>query len=413
MRIKRGEEGVSHNSAEQDTVSAEQDTVWMTLAIELAKKGLYTTDPNPRVGCVLVKHGKVIGSGYHIQAGEPHAEVYALREAGEKAVGATAYVTLEPCSHFGRTPPCAKALVESGVSRVVVGMQDPNPAVCGGGIALLRGAGIAVDVGVCESKARLLNRGFIKRFTEGFPWVRLKIGASIDGRTAMASGESKWITSSESRLDVQKLRAQSSCVLTGINTVLADNPSLAVRVDQWVDGYPETPRSFDGREAVRQPVRIILDRCLRVNPDSLIFNQSGKNIVIVGGQLDLSENQLDLSQESVARVRDCAELWAVPLDASGRLDLRIVLQKLAALGMNEVLIEAGATLAGAFLSQQLVDECILYLAPKFLGATARPMVDISLAHLQDAFCYQVASLDLMGEDIKVTLMPVSSLRVND
>lgn len=378
----------------------------MTRAIELAKKGLYTTDPNPRVGCILVKHGQVIGSGYHIQAGEPHAEVYALREAGENALGATAYVTLEPCSHFGRTPPCAKALVEAGISRVVVGMQDPNPSVCGGGIALLRDAGISVDVGVCESLVRLLNRGFIKRFTEGLPWVRLKIGASIDGRTAMASGESKWITSNESRLDVQKLRAQSSCVLTGINTVLVDNPSLTVRIDQWIDSYPEVPRPFNEcGENVRQPVRIILDRCLRINPDALIFSQSGKNVVVVS-------DQLDFSQESVARVRDCAELWAVPLDASGRLDLRIVLQKLAALGMSEVLIEAGATLAGAFLSQQLVDECILYLAPKFLGATARPMVDISLAHLQDAFCYQIESLDLMGEDIKVTLMPVSSLRVN-
>ena len=401
---------MTHNSvehavpADQSVLAvSEEDIFWMTEAIQLAKKGLYTTDPNPRVGCVLVKNGKAIGSGYHIQAGEPHAEVYALREAGENALGAIAYVTLEPCSHFGRTPPCAKALVEAGVVRVVVGMQDPNPSVCGGGIALLRAAGIAVEVGVCESQVRALNPGFIKRFTKGSPWVRLKIGASIDGRTAMASGESKWITSSKSRLDVQKLRAQSSCVLTGIHTVLADDPSLAVRVDQWNDAYPETPCAFNEGERVRQPVRVILDRCLRVDPDASIFNQPGKTIVVVG-------DQLASSQETLARMRERAELWVVPLDASGRLDLRIVLKKLADIGMNEVLVEAGATLTGAFLSQQLVDECILYLAPKFLGATARPMVDISLAHLQDAFCYQVESLDLIGEDIKVILMPFSSSR---
>ena len=379
----------------------DQDVFWMSEAIELAKKGLYTTDLNPRVGCILVKHGKVIGSGYHIQAGEPHAEVYALREAGKNALGATAYVTLEPCSHFGRTPPCAKALVEAGVSRVVVGMQDPNPSVCGGGIALLRATGIVVDVGVCESQVRCLNRGFIKRFTEGLPWVRLKIGASIDGRTAMASGESQWITSAESRLDVQKLRAQSSCVLTGINTVLVDNPSLAVRVDQWREPYPEVPHAFGECGAVRQPVRVILDGSLRVDPDALIFNQPGKTIVVVS-------DQLDLSQEKVSHVRARAELWAVPLDGLGRLSLRILLQKLASIGMNEVLVEAGATLAGAFLSQQLVDECILYLAPQFLGATARPMVDFSLARLQDAFRYQMQSFDRIGDDLRVTLTPVSS-----
>jgi diaminohydroxyphosphoribosylaminopyrimidine deaminase/5-amino-6-(5-phosphoribosylamino)uracil reductase len=300
------------------------DLLSMARALELARKGVYSTHPNPRVGCVIVAAGQVVGEGWHARAGEPHAEVHALRQAGAKARGATAYVTLEPCSHHGRTPPCAEALVQAGVARVVAAMQDPNPQVAGRGLARLQEAGIEVACGVLEGEARALNVGFIKRMEQGLPYVRVKLAMSLDGRTAMASGESQWITGPAARAAVQRLRARASVVLTGADTVLADGARLTVRPDELGLNAELTALAM-----TRPPLRVLVDGRLRV-PLSAPFYQAGKALVATCAAAGARQLFLD----------DGHELLAVS-GSNGHVDLRKLLLELAARGANEVLVEAG------------------------------------------------------------------------
>lgn len=329
------------------------DQAFMARAIQLAHKGLYTTHPNPRVGCVIVQSGELVGDGFHALAGQGHAEVLALQQAGDRARGATVYVTLEPCSHHGRTPPCADALIKAGVSRVVVAMQDPNPRVAGEGIRRLREAGIQVDVGVLEQSARALNPGFIKRMETGLPWLRVKLAMSLDGRTAMASGESAWITGPEARADVQKLRARASAVLSGSETVLQDNPSLNLRLTAAELGIETEPR---------QPMRVILDTSLRVPRDARLFSLPGEVVVITSSTVP---------DDYPARVVQLGS-------REGRVNLTAALQWLAQQEINEVHVEAGATLSGALMAEGLVDELVVYMAPHLMGDTGK-----GLLHLPD------------------------------
>lgn len=352
-----------------------QDIEWMTRALRLAARGLYTTTPNPRVGCVIVKHGQVVGEGAHLKAGEPHAEVHALQAAGDLARDATAYVTLEPCSHFGRTPPCADALVKAGVNRVVVAMQDPNPLVSGKGIERLRAQNIAVTVGVCEAQARALNPGFILRMTQQRPYVRLKVAASLDGRTALLNGVSQWITSADARKDVHHWRAQSCAIVTGIGSILKDDSALTVRDVQ----------------TSRQPLRVIVDSKLRIPLNAKVL-QDGHALVAYA-QGDAAK--LELLQVMGVRTLHVA-------NAQGLVDLAALMQTLAALPCNEVLIEAGATLNGAFLQTGLADELLLYYAPKLMGSTARGMFALpEMAHMTDAHPLHILDIRQFGQDIRV------------
>ncbi len=353
------------------------DSEWMARALQLAAQGLNTTTPNPRVGCVLVKGNKVVDEGWHVRAGEPHAEVHALRAAGKNARGATAYVTLEPCSHHGRTPPCAEALIEAGVVRVVCAMQDPNPRVAGQGIARLRAAGIAVESGLMETSARELNVGFVSRMTRGLPWVRSKIAASLDGRTALANGTSQWITGEAARQDVQHWRARSCAVLTGVGTVLADDPQLNVR--EIAVG--------------RQPLRVVLDSALRMSPAARMLQ---------GGQTLIYTVSADTLKRDVLTVRG-AEVVVLP-DAAGQVDLPTVLRDLARRGINEVLVEAGKTLNGALLRAGLVDELVLYLAPQLLGDAARGLADLGeLTQLDQRVALAWQDVRHVGGDLRITV----------
>src|SRR5690606_21527229 len=311
----------------------------MHRALELARQGLFTTTPNPRVGCVLVRDGDVVGEGYHVRAGGPHAERHALAMAGERARGATCYVTLEPCSHTGRTGPCVDALIEAGIVRVVAAMQDPHDRVAGEGFDKLRAVGIAVQSGLLEHEARALNPGFIKRMESGRPFVRVKLAMSLDGRTAMASGESKWITGADAREDVQRLRAQSCAIITGVGTVLADDPSLTVRPQDWrAMVYPDSD--------VRQPLRVVLDRQLRTPVTARLLGEPGATLIV---------SALDPAPQTVAALQsEGAELLHLPASGSG-IDLAQLLDELGRRQCNEVLVEAGPTLAAAFISEQLVD----------------------------------------------------------
>ncbi|TDB02538.1 bifunctional diaminohydroxyphosphoribosylaminopyrimidine deaminase/5-amino-6-(5-phosphoribosylamino)uracil reductase RibD [Halomonas marinisediminis] len=365
---------------------------WMARALELAQRGLYTTHPNPRVGCVLVKHGRLVGQGYHARAGEPHAEVNALHEAGEEARGATAYVTLEPCSHQGRTGPCAVALIEAGVARVVVAMEDPNPEVAGRGVALLRDAGIEVRVGVMAAQARALNPGFILRMDHGRPFVRLKMAMSLDGRTAMSSGESQWITGPEARRQVQRLRARSSAVLTGVESVIFDNSRLTVRADQL--GLDDAVTI-----AARQPLRVIVDSHLRLPEAAACLTEPGRTLVVaVEGAED----------ERVERLtRAGAEVLTLPAGSEGRVDLEALLRHLAEVEQaNEVLLETGATLAGAMLDAGLVDEMQLFVAPTLLGGDARPLFQLAgietMAHQRGL---DILDIRAVGQDWRITARP--------
>lgn len=365
-----------------------QDIHWMQRALHLAERGVFTTDPNPRVGCVLVKDDAVVGEGWHEKAGEPHAEVHALRQAGEKARGATAYVSLEPCSHFGRTPPCCDALVAAGVARVVVAMQDPNPLVAGNGIGRLREACIAVDVGCLEHAAKNLNPGFIKRMSLGLPFVRVKMAMSADGRTAMASGESKWITGSEARLDVQRLRARSSAIVTGIATVLTDDPSLTVREAEAI-GYPS-------ESEVRQPLRVILDSQFRIPLSAAILSQPGKTVLVTA-----SKNEA----KRVALTQAGVEVWvhADLSSATPSVDLGALLMKLASVGCNEVLVEAGPTLAGQVIGRGFADEVVTYVAPKLLGSDARPAFLLpGMVSMSDAIAMSLINVEQVGADVRLT-----------
>lgn len=351
------------------------DSQWMARALQLARRGLLTTTPNPRVGCVLVKGDAVVGEGWHERTGEPHAEVHALRAAGNTAQGATAYVTLEPCSHHGRTPPCAEALIAAGVARVVCAMQDPNPQVAGQGIAMLRAAGIAVECGLMEAAARELNIGFVSRMTRGLPFVRSKIAASLDGRTALANGQSRWITGDAARQDVQHWRARSCALLTGIGTVLADDPQLNVRI-----------------ETERQPLRVVLDSTLRM-PLSARILQGGGVLICAASQ--------DADKRSALQ-RQGAEILQLA-DAAGQVDLRAVMRELAKRGINEVLVEAGRELNGALLRAGLVDELLLYLAPQLLGDAARGIADLGeLLRLEQKVELAWRDVRRVGEDLRIT-----------
>ncbi|MDY0919438.1 bifunctional diaminohydroxyphosphoribosylaminopyrimidine deaminase/5-amino-6-(5-phosphoribosylamino)uracil reductase RibD [Pseudomonas viridiflava] len=371
------------------TEQAALDVHYMARALELARKGLYSTHPNPRVGCVIVREGQIVGEGWHALAGEPHAEVHALRQAGEQAGGATAYVTLEPCSHHGRTPPCADALVNAGVTRVVASMQDPNPEVAGRGLLRLMTAGIAVQCGVLEAEARALNKGFIKRMETGQPYVRVKLAMSLDGRTAMASGESQWITGPEARSAVQRLRAQSSVVLTGADTVLADKARLTVRPDELGLNAELTALA-----AARAPLRVLIDGRLRVPLDAPFF-QAGSALVATCAAASARGRYHDEGHEIVAMA-----------DSAGHVDLRKLLTELGTRGVNEVLVEAGPRLAGAFTRLGLVDEFQIFIAGKFLGSSARPLLDLPLAQMSEALELNIVEMRAVGNDWRVIALPV-------
>lgn len=362
-----------------------QDVAFMQLALNLAKQGEFTTTPNPSVGCVLVKNGEVVGKGFHAKAGEPHAEVMALREAGEKACGATAYVTLEPCSHFGRTPPCAKGLVEAGVSKVIAAMCDPNPQVAGKGLQILSDAGIESAVGLLEENAEQLNKGFLKRMRTGKPFVQLKLAMSIDGKTAMASGESKWITGAQARADVQQYRAKASAILSTSQTVLADDPSLNVR---WEE-LPLDVKAGYAQEKLRQPVRVILDSSHKVRSDFKVF---------------LTESPVWLVGEDDYSLTDFPHFTDyLKLDRNqGETHLQALMAELGKRQINTLWVEAGATLAGALIAENLVDELIIYMAPKLLGDQARDLCHLpNLTQLADAPLWQLQSCEPVGDDLKL------------
>lgn len=361
------------------------DHEYMSLALHLAEQGLYTTTPNPRVGCVLVNNSQIIGQGAHLKAGEPHSEIMALRDAEAKfpnlIQGADAYVTLEPCSHFGRTPPCADALIKAGVKHVIAAMQDPNPQVAGKGLARLNAAGIDTEHGLMEAQARELNAGFISRMTQNRPFVRVKIAASLDGKTALANGESKWITGEAARQDVQHWRARSCAILTGIGTVLADDPQMNVR------NIP----------SARQPLRVVVDSQLRISPQAKIL--AGGN-TLIAYVLD-KENKADaLSKAGVELVKAQSN--------DGKVCLKQLLRHLAERGINEVMVEAGQTLNGALLTLNLIDEFLFYYAPTLLGSDARGMLAIpALESMQNRTELSLIEVRQFAQDIRVRAKPIS------
>ncbi len=359
----------------------------MARAIQLARRGLYTTHPNPRVGCVLVKEQQVIAEGWHQIAGQGHAEVNALHMAGSEARGATAYVTLEPCSHHGKTPPCAKALMEAGVARVVSAMVDPNPLVSGRGHKMLEEQGIKTAWGLLEAQARALNPGFIKRMTSGRPWVWCKSASSLDGRTAMASGESHWITGPAARQDVQRLRARCEAIITGVQTILHDDPSYTVRPEQWPAG--EWPESFEPI----QPIRVVLDSRLSMPADSKILALPGQTWVVCA--------RLDVSREKTLKEAG-AQIFHVPDSTGSRVDLGQVLDLLGQHQVNEVLVEAGAELTGAFIGQGLVDEWWVYMAPSLLGDSARPLCRLpGMDTMTDKIGLRLKDIRQVGDDVRL------------
>jgi diaminohydroxyphosphoribosylaminopyrimidine deaminase/5-amino-6-(5-phosphoribosylamino)uracil reductase len=358
------------------------DHEYMAQALRLAEKGLYTTTPNPRVGCVIVRDGKVVGSGWHERAGEPHAEIHALTQAGELAQGATVYVTLEPCSHHGRTPPCAEALIKAGVGRVVVAMVDPNPQVAGEGLTQLQQAGIQTDIGLLEKEAHELNIGFVCRMTCGRPWLRLKIAASLDGKTALNNGVSQWITGADARRDAHRLRARSCAVLTGIGTVLADDPMLNVREV----------------ETMRQPLRVVVDSALRMLPTAKMLTAGEVLVVTVSG---------DPTRAGRLREAGAEVLVLPPLD--GQVDLARMLDELGKRGINEIMVEAGRGLNGALVQQGLVDEFVIYFAPLLLGDRARGMFDLpELIAMDERRELRIADVAMVGRDVRIRALPADA-----
>lgn len=375
-------------------MTTNQDVALMARAIQLARRGLYSTHPNPRVGCVIAHGDVIVGEGWHERAGEAHAEVRALSMAGPDARGATAYVTLEPCSHFGRTPPCSRALIDAGIARVVAASKDPNPHVSGRGLQQLREAGVRVIEGVLEAEAARLNPGFLRRMRTGRPWVRLKIAASLDGRTAMASGESQWITGPESRRDVQRLRAMSDAILTGVNTVLVDDPSLTVRRNELGDLGQAT-------EPSRQPLRVIADRDART-PVSARILQGGNVYLFCSSEALATKPAQDLSALGVS-------LNGIGWQDDG-VNLSHLLDRLGELGVNELLVEAGPTLAGGFIAGGLVDELWLYQAPMFLGSEGRPTARLPLNTMSEKVQWKVLDRRQVGADQRLILAPHESTR---
>ena len=353
------------------------DHQYLARTLQLAKKGMYTTQPNPRVGCVIVLNNEIVGEGYHQQAGGPHAEIHALKQAGEKAREATAYVSLEPCSHHGKTPPCAEALIAAGVSRVVCAMKDPNPLVAGEGLEKCQQAGISIESGLMQAEAEAVNPGFIKRMKTGMPYVRVKLAMSLDGRTAMASGESKWITGEHARADVQKLRARSSVVLTGSGTVLADDPSMNVRM---------SVKELDALGEIHQPIRAIIDSRLSVPVKSKIFKQSGQTLVF---STQRAEHVITLPEKD------------------NKVDLQAALKYLAMEHQaNEVHVEAGSELCGTLLEQQLVDEIVVYIAPHIMGDSAKGLFHLpGLQKMSERLDLEIKEIRPIGKDWRITALP--------
>ena len=367
-----------------------RDRLHMARAIRLAVLGLYTAEPNPRVGCVLVRDGEVVGEGWHQRTGGPHAERLALAMAGERARGATAFVSLEPCCHHGKTPPCTDGLIAAGVTRVVAAMRDPNPLVAGAGLARLRAQGIEVEVGLLEEEARRLNPGFIKRMEQGLPYLRCKLAASLDGRTAMASGESQWITSEAARRDAQFLRARSAAILTGVGTLLTDDPALNVRLTA-----AELPGVAPDCQ-VHQPVRVVVDSRLRTPPTTRLLSLPGKTLIAC----------LAPAPGRAAPLEAAGAQVLVTPPGPGGVDLAFLLRYLARQEMNEVLIEAGATLAGAALQAGLVDEWVLYLAPHLMGDAGRGLCHLpGLELMRDRLPLVIRDVRMVGPDLRVTAMP--------
>jgi diaminohydroxyphosphoribosylaminopyrimidine deaminase/5-amino-6-(5-phosphoribosylamino)uracil reductase len=398
------------------------DHLHMAHALRLAERGLYTTQPNPRVGCVIAHVADVAGAGFHQRAGQPHAEVLALREAGARARGATAYVTLEPCAHHGRTPPCADALVAAGVARVVIAAEDPFPKVAGRGIEKLRAAGIAVESGLMREQARELNIGFFSRIERGRPFVRVKLAMSLDGRTALANGESKWITGEAARMDVQRWRARSSAILTGSGTVLADNPRLTVRLGEGVssaapldaeDGRDPHVASFQRKLEPRAPtaapdesrggqspahltpqppLRVVLDRCLRTPAGSHVLDGATPTLLLHGARATVADARFARVERAAVAERD------------GALDLPTVLALLAERDCNELHVEAGPTLCGALFAAGLVDELLLYVAPVLLGDSARPLLKLpALADMAASWSLHLLDQRHVGGDLRLRL----------
>lgn len=367
--------------------------LYMAEAIRLAEQGIYTTMPNPRVGCVLLNNGEVVGRGWHQFSGQGHAEVNAISDAGEQAKGSTAYVTLEPCSHTGQTGPCCEALLAAGISTVVFGMEDPNPSVAGRGLEFLAEAGITVIGPIMEDACRQLNPGFIKRMNRQLPLLRCKLAMSLDGRTAMANGESKWITAPAARSDVQRLRSRSCAIVTGIESVLLDNPALTVRVEDL--GLPPV----EAEQATKvQPLRVILDSQLRLPATAQMFRFPGPILCVHGAEADAETAQSLLQQHSQlelleGKVRD------------GGIDLHWLCRELAKRGCNEVLVETGAKLAGGFLRRGLLDEIIVYMAPKLLGSNARPIFDLPLDTMAAQLSLDIESVTPVGRDWKIIAKP--------
>jgi len=365
------------------------DHRFMAHALELAHRGLYSTHPNPRVGCVIVAHGKIVGEGYHVRAGGPHAEIHALNAAGDRARGATAYVTLEPCSHHGKTPPCADALVAAGLDRVVVAMEDPNPLVAGEGLKRLQAAGIKTKSGLMQAEAAGVNPGFIKRMTQGLPWVRIKLAMSLDGRTAMASGESQWITGQAARRDVQFLRARSEAVLTGIGTVQADDPSMNLRL---------TPTDLGLEDPVIQPLRVVLDSQLRMSPKAKMLGLEGRTLVVAHASEPAKKKQLEQAG---------AEVLELPGDGA-RVDLKALMKELAQREVSEIHVEAGAELCGALLEQNLVDELVIYMAGHIMGDSGKGLFMLpGLESMADRRAIRIADIRAVGEDWRITAYPVN------
>jgi diaminohydroxyphosphoribosylaminopyrimidine deaminase/5-amino-6-(5-phosphoribosylamino)uracil reductase len=364
-----------------------KDHQFMQRAIGLAKCGHFTTSPNPRVGCVLVLDGEIVGEGFHQKAGQGHAEVHALKQAGTKAKGATAYVTLEPCSHYGLTPPCAEALVKAQVSQVITAMVDPNPKVSGRGLEILNAAGITTQFGLLEQDARALNPGFIHLMTTKKPYVRCKLAASLDGKTAMASGESQWITASEARTDVQRLRAQSCGVICGADSVIVDDAKMNVR---W-DSLGELKNSY-AEEDVRQPIRVIIDGKNRLTPELAVFKQASKILIIRHTIENIHVWPHFVEQVQIPKAVE-----------SEHIDLKALLSYLAKQGLNDVLIESGAQLAGAFIEQNLVDELVLYQAAKLMGDDGKGLVNMpSVMKLSDAKALDITDIRMVGKDMRLT-----------
>lgn len=358
------------------------DHEYMARALQLAERGLCTTMPNPRVGCVLVRDGAMVGEGWHEYAGGPHAEVNALQQAGAAARGATAYVTLEPCSHHGRTPPCADGLIAAGVRRVVAAMEDPNPLVAGQGMQRLAAAGVETALGLLRAQAEQLNPGFIRRMRDGRPYVRSKLAMSLDGRTAMASGESKWITGAAAREDVQRLRARSCAMLTGIGTVLADDPALTVRM------------ALPGEQ--RQPLRVVLDPHLSMPPSAQMLSLPGRTLIVTACNESAPRQALEHAG---------AEVVLLP-HGPDAVDLPAVLQLLAERQVNEVLVETGATLSGSLLRAGLLDELIIYMAPLLMGDQARGLFHLpGLDTMAQRVELEIDEMRAVGRDWRISARP--------